>query len=115
MAKFLDLEGLKVVINKLKEVVSNHNHDSKYVKKEEVGTLVGPQGPRGATGSRGLPGPRGETGPQGPPGKDAPVDMYIKGESQYSDFKVKGIEVMNMEEGTYDIPLETLIFRININ
>ena len=39
---------------------------------------TGPQGPKGATGATGPQGPQGETGPQGPKGEDG-KSVNIKG------------------------------------
>lgn len=36
----------------------------------DLGSVIGPQGPKGETGPQG---PKGETGPQGPAGSDANV------------------------------------------
>ncbi|CUO15762.1 collagen-like protein [Clostridium paraputrificum] len=53
----------------------------------DLGSVVGPQGPKGATGERGPQGPagaRGETGPIGPTGAQGP-----KGDTPQLAFTIK--------------------------
>ena len=44
----------------------------------DLGSVVGPQGPKGATGERGPQGPAGPTGAQGPKGDTPQLAFTIK-------------------------------------
>lgn len=52
-----------------------HDHDERYVRKGELGDVVGVPGPQGE------PGPKGDPGEQGPPGEAGPAgDPGLPGE-----------------------------------
>ena len=46
----------------------------------DLGNVIGPQGPTGATGATGPQGPTGATGPQGPAGADGISPTFVIGD-----------------------------------
>ena len=78
----------------------------------DLGNVMGPQGPTGATGPQGPQGPQGETGPQGPQGPKgdtgeqgpagAGPSSLVNGEGTKS---VKSTHASNTANGTYAVAL----------
>lgn len=82
--------GVKEALDKVKEKAPlDHNHDGEYIKRDEIGTLTGPQGPAGPQGPQGTQGDTGEQGPQGTPGKNGAdgKDGTFDSETEFPELK----------------------------